>query len=242
MVTDNYNRETKLLASFFKLRGKLLTYKKGRRLPAGDISDKVIYVKSGYLSAQSATQPSRTRARAYYTFGPGDIMEFRTLVIRDPQELTYSALTNVVVYVVSKDVVWRNIRESTELAMALAGEVILQNDLLTKRVENLSYRYASDKLIYRILNLAGRFGAPKAGQIYIRIPVTHRQLGMFINMARESVSREMEKLVSRKLIDYERQHITILDPSGLVDAMHESGRADWSDLLVIAEASKPRSQ
>lgn len=240
MVTDNYDRENKSLANFFKLRGNLLSYTKGRRLLVGDVSDRVIYVKSGYLSAHSISQPSRTRAKAYYTFGPGDIMEFRNLVVQNPQELAYTALTNVVLYAVSKDIVWQNVGEDTGLAAALTKEVILQNDLLTKRVENLSYRYASDKLIFRILNLAGRFGTFRDGKIYVRIPVTHRQLGMFINMARESVSREMEKLVSRKLISYERQHITILDPIALVDAMHESGQKDWDDLLAVAKNSKSR--
>jgi CRP-like cAMP-binding protein len=98
----------------------------------------------------------------------------------------------------------------------------------------LSYRYASDKLTYRILNLAERFGTAKDGKIYIRVPVTHRGLGMFVNMARESVSREIEKLVDRHLISYSRQHITIEDPEKLVKSLHETIRTDWSTILNMA--------
>lgn len=241
MATNNSKREAQLLADFFKQGAETLIYKKGRRLLASDIGGKVLFVKSGYLGAYLAAEPSYNQARAYYTYGPGDIMEFRSLLSNNYRELVYVPLTNTVLYALSADEVWQEVSKSPDLASSLAREVIMQNELLTRRIENLSYRYASDKLIYRILNLAERFGAAKDGQIYVRIPVTHRQLGMYINMARESVSREMEKLVSRHLISYKRQHVTVLDPAGLVDAMHESGRRDWMELFALVDIAKPKT-
>ena len=238
MVTDNSNSEAKILASFFKLKGRLLVYKKGRRLLTSDILGMVIYVRSGYLAAHLSAQPSHSRPRAYYTFGPGNLIQIRSLVSDEHLELTYTPLTNVTLYAIPSNDVWKNLHKNTALAAAMIRDSILHSELLTRRIENLSFRYASDKLTYRILNLAERFGVAKDGEIYIRIPVTHRQLGTFINMARESVSREMEKLVSRGLIRYERQHITITDVHKLVDAMHESFRTDWGDLLVMADTSK----
>lgn len=240
MVIDGSGREAKLLASFFKLKGKSLTYKKGRRLLNSDVTEKIIYVKSGYLAAHTAMQPAQTRARAYYTFGPGDIIQVRALIGKTRLELVYSTLTNATIYTIPVDVMWQEMLKNTEIAAALVRDVVTQNELHVRRIENLSYRYASDKLIYRILNLAERFGVGKNETVYIRIPVTHRELGMFINMARESVSREMEKLVSRGLISYERQHITILKPAELVEALHESVRTDWDDILNMAQPSKPQ--
>lgn len=237
MFTDNSTREAKVLFSYFK-QGEVLTYKRGRRLSADDLLGKIIYVKSGYLAASLATQTLRNRAKAYYSFGPGDIMQARLLISDEPQELTYTVLTNAILYSVSKDDLWREVHENCDLSIAFVCEALLENDLLIRRIETLSYRYASDKLICRILNLGERFGMAKHGEVYIRIPVTHRQLGAFINMARESVSREMEKLASRDLITYERQHITIRNPAGLVAAMHESSRTDWHKFLSTVEASK----
>jgi CRP-like cAMP-binding protein len=237
MLTEKSSRETRLLASFFKLQGKVLSYKKGRRILAGDTAGMIMYVKSGYLAAHLGGRPTHSRPLAFYTFGPGDLIQVRALVGDSRMELVYSALTNTVVYAVPREKLWKEIRSDTALAAALVRNVVLQNDLHAKRIENLSYRYASDKLTYRILNLAERFGAGRDGTIYIRIPVTHRELGMFINMARESVSREMEKLTTRGLVSYERQHITVLDPSGLISALHESVRTDWSDLLTVAKSS-----
>jgi CRP-like cAMP-binding protein len=240
MVTDNSNRESKLLASFFKLHGKPLTYKKGRRLLASDVNDKIMYVKSGYLAAHMPQQQIRSKTMAYYTYGPGDIIQIRALIKEPNLDLVYSTLTNASLCTVPCEVMWQEIHKSTTLAAALVRDVVLQNELHARRIENLSYRYASDKLIYRILNLAERFGTGRDNTIYIRIPVTHRQLGMFINMARESVSREMEKLSTRRLVNYERQHITVLDPQGLVDALHESVRTDWHDLLAITHSAESK--
>jgi CRP-like cAMP-binding protein len=237
MITDSFTRENKLLASFFKLKGQPLIYKKGRRLLASDVANKLVYVKSGYLAAH-LIQPTRIRTRAYYTFGPGDIIQIRSLVLETRYELVFSTLTNATLYAVPRETVWQEVYESTALAAAIIRDLVWQNELHARRIENLSYRYASDKLMYRILNLAERFGVGRDGAIYIRIPVTHRQLGMFINMARESVSREMEKLVERGFIRYERQHITILDAAGLIEALHESVRTDWHELLTMAQLPK----
>jgi CRP-like cAMP-binding protein len=231
MVTDKSTREAKLLASFFKLQGTPLSYKKGRRLITSDVADKIIYVKSGYLAAHQVALQARSRPHAYYTYGPGDIIQIRALIEEVHLELVYSTLTNVVIYTIQREVVWSEVLKSTALAAALVRDVVIQNELHARRIENLSYRYASDKLIYRILSLAERFGTCRNGTIYVKLPATHRELGMFINMARESVSREMEKLSTRGLISYERQHVTILNPKGLIEALHESVRTDWSGIL-----------
>ncbi len=240
MAIDSSSRDAKVLASFFRIRGNALTYKKGRRLAPDDLADYIIYVKNGFLIANAGTKTSRSRARAYYTFGPGNMIQTQTLLPNTQPDLVYTTLTNVLLYAIHRDAMWREIRYEKSLSEAFICDLIQQSELLTRRVENLSYRYASDKLIYRILNLAERFGVAKDDTIYVRAPVTHNRLGMFINMARESVSREMEKLVNRGLISYERQHITILNPNGLIDSLHESVRTDWSRLLSMVDGAESK--
>jgi CRP/FNR family transcriptional regulator, cyclic AMP receptor protein len=241
MVFDSNNRDAKVLASFFKVHGKTLTYKKGRRLLPEELSGHVVYVKSGYLIANALTKQSRSRARAYYTFGPSNIIQQQALLPHGQPDLVYTALSNVVLIAVHRDVMWREIIDEKPLTEAMVRDLIRQSEMLTRRVENLSYRYASDKLIYRILNLAERFGIARDSAIVIRTPVTHNRLGMFINMARESVSREMEKLVNRGLISYDRQHITILDLNGLIDSLHESVRTDWSSLTAMVSSTEAKN-
>lgn len=235
---DGINSEAKALADFFKEKGTPLSYKKGRRLLAGDIANQVLFVKSGYVIAYLVTQSSASRMCAYYTFGPGDLIQIRLLIADARLELAYSALTNTVLYAVPRGDIWSGMRSNPLVVRGFVRDVIYQNELHARRIENLSYRYASDKLIYRILNLAERFGTPRDGTISIGIPVTHRQVGLFINMARESVSREMEKLANRGLIRYERQHITILDLPELAGSLHETVRTDWDYLFNMVPSSR----
>lgn len=236
-MIDSAARDAKLLASFFRSYGKPLTYKKGRKLSPEDLKDHIVYVKNGYLIANTITKPTRSRARAYYTFGPSNIIQIQSLLPDKESELTYTTLSTALLYAAHREVMWQHVREDKALAEALISDLVRQGEMLTRRVENLSYRYASDKLIYRIINLAERFGVAKAGTIYVQMPVTHNRLGLFINMARESVSREMEKLANRGLVRYEQQHITILNPAGLVEALHEPGRTEWGSFLAIVESS-----
>jgi|HubBroStandDraft_4_1064222.scaffolds.fasta_scaffold125377_1 CRP-like cAMP-binding protein len=230
MGAGETTRDTKIIADFFKQHGKALSFKKGRRVPATEMESRMLYLKSGYAVAYLAAPSIK---RAYYTYGPADIIQFGQLTNTTGGSLTYVALTNLVLYSVPSALMWRAIDKRPDMAIALMRQVIRYNEFHARRIENLSYRYASDKLTYRILNLAERFGTAKDGKIYIRVPVTHRALGMFVNMARESVSREIEKLVTKGLISYNRQRIVILEPEKLVKSLHETIRTDWSTILTM---------
>ncbi len=173
----------------------------------------------------------RSPTRAQYIYGPGDLLQLQHLVAKSRLDIEYYALSPAAVYKLPAELLVEAIGRQKDLANDLLRLTILQSELQAKRIENLSYRFASDKLIYRILHLAERFGVMREESVYIQIPITHRELGMFINMARESVSREMQKLIDKDLIKYERQRITILEPEQLIAALHETIRTDWRSIL-----------
>jgi CRP/FNR family transcriptional regulator len=84
------------------------------------------------------------------------------------------------------------------------------------RLDNLEFNKASDRVIYRLLFLASRFGIREGNDIRIDLPITHEILANSVGLARESVSREAEKLEKANLIQRAGQNIVIKDVDVLV--------------------------
>jgi CRP/FNR family transcriptional regulator, cyclic AMP receptor protein len=218
----------KRLAAFFEINGSVFKADKGRLLAYTDLGDNVYWIRTGLIIA--GVSGLRRPTHAFGIFEPGYILQARFLIEDRRTDITYKPITAVTMYGVSVNNMLEAINRDSLLSMDIARLSLTRTDLLSKRIENLNYRYASDKLIYRILHLAERFGIPEGNGIYIPLQLTHRELGTFINMARESVSREMQKLIDKGLITYNQRHITILHPRRLIESMHETIRTDWSNI------------
>jgi CRP-like cAMP-binding protein len=77
------------------------------------------------------------------------------------------------------------------------------------------FRYARHRIIYQLLLLADMFGTQTGDGIRINPPLTHFDIGSSIGMARETVTREMEKLRSGSCLISSQQHIVLTDTTGL---------------------------
>lgn len=95
--------------------------------------------------------------------------------------------------------------------MALAAQIAEQYAIYADRIDNLQYTNARDRLIYRIIQLSQRFGTETDGTIVIDASITQTNLAKSINIARETVGREMEYLMRTHLVYRKRGKIVIMD-------------------------------
>jgi CRP/FNR family transcriptional regulator len=79
------------------------------------------------------------------------------------------------------------------------------------RIEYLGYGRAEEKIISTLLFLARHFGEQKNNEVQIQYLFTHKDIASFAGVSRETASRELEKLLKRKLIAYKKHLITIKD-------------------------------
>jgi CRP/FNR family transcriptional regulator len=87
------------------------------------------------------------------------------------------------------------------------------------RVDNLEYKHASERVAYRLLFLASRFGIRSGSTIAIDVPLTHETFANSINLARETVSRQIEKLEKAHIIQSKPHQFIILDVPALTAKM-----------------------
>jgi CRP-like cAMP-binding protein len=76
---------------------------------------------------------------------------------------------------------------------------------------------ANERLVYRLVILSARFGQKRGDQIRLDKLFTHSLIGSTINLTRETVSREFERLMHKGLVDSVDHEIVIND----INKLHE---------------------
>jgi CRP-like cAMP-binding protein len=134
----------------------------------------------------------------------------------------YESLASSVLWKVPKARFLGHIKENTSPeAYSLIEQLAEQFNVYADRVDNLQYKSASQRVVYRLLFLAGRFGKKDGNRIIIDAPITHKIIASSINLTRESVSREIEKLDDAGIISTNNGKIVIKDVKKLGEQFSE---------------------
>lgn len=194
----------------FLSKGKICDYKKGEIiLRAAEVPQGVYFIQRGHVKVYSLTERGDENLHIIYKEG-----EFFPLIwmFKDIlRNVFYEAVDNVRVWRVSRDELIARTQEDVAVANSLLRQTVEQFYVYADRIDNLEYTSAYERVVYRILFLASRFGSRSEGKVRFEIPLTHQQIASSINLARETVSREIEKLESQNLISFKNQRLILND-------------------------------
>lgn len=192
-------------------KGQPLTYAKGDRILGYDPHpDGIYYISTGYAKLYSISDTGDEYVHIIY--GPGELFPLVWAYLDIHSEaLFYEAISDCVVWRISKE--WFNhfVTTRAHIAYAVSVQMAQQFRVFSDRIDNLEYKKASERVAYRILLLASRFGIHDGKSILIEPPITHEIIANSINLARESVSRELEKLEHTGIIQRNGHQIRIDD-------------------------------
>jgi CRP/FNR family transcriptional regulator len=86
---------------------------------------------------------------------------------------------------------------------------------LQQQLQELSGQHVQDRSLSFLLKLAENYGKPTGGAIRINIPITHQEFASAVGTTRETVNRVLSQLRKEKLVEVNREGITVLDYEGL---------------------------
>jgi CRP/FNR family transcriptional regulator, cyclic AMP receptor protein len=187
----------------------------------------VYFICSGYIKVYSVSDMGDEYLHIIY--GRDEIFPLNWMFLgTHPDALFYQAISDCVLWRMSgsrlHDIVLNNIKISYALNICLARQFRVFSD----RVDNLEYRTAQERVVYRLLFLASRFGVRDGRMVTIDAPITHEIFANSINLARESVSRHLEKLEQQNIIRRYDHHILILDVPRLAKKLSRPGNlTNW---------------
>lgn len=124
------------------------------------------------------------------------------------------AETDVAVYTITHEAFEAFMASHPERKQALLNQVVDQFKIYTLRVENLEYTRTRERIAYRMLLFASRFGTIE--QEVVTIPrVSGKTVASAISMSEEAVSREMARLKNMGIISYSPGKVHLLDTERL---------------------------
>lgn len=183
-------------------------YRKGELLiRAGDIPPGVFYIVEGHVKAYALTRHGQEKLHLVYK--ANEILPLMWLLKGEVRNEYFEALDEVHVKSLSRDRIIDDLQNDHTLLTAILSKAADQVAILINRLENLSYQSAYERVVYRMLFLAARFGQKHSYGIVVPLSFTHQSIANSINLARETTSRCIERLERNNLVRYESHRIII---------------------------------
>jgi CRP-like cAMP-binding protein len=188
---------------------KTVTYKKGEVILRPHDETKNIYlVGSGIVKIYNFDSRGKEYMGIFY--GPGDLFPLAWIIDQERPAIYFKAISETKIYLINLEQFRKDLKENTELMQAFLRKVAEQFSLFASTVNNLGLKYGRERIYYKLLVLATKFGEKKNGATIIPY-FNQSDLGATVSMTREGVSKEISKLEKLGIIDYTSSGITIYD-------------------------------
>jgi CRP-like cAMP-binding protein len=137
------------------------------------------------------------------------------------------AETNTSIYVIPADILDQYMSASPKRERAFTYQIVDQFKLYMLRVENLEFPLARERVAYRMLFFASRFGSIEDG--LLTIPrVNGKTIASALNLSEEAFSREMGRLRTLEIISYDADRVVINSPLRLQDQISKNVKLPFS--------------
>jgi CRP-like cAMP-binding protein len=180
---------------------------------AEDDPKSMFCIVSGYVRVYSIN--SRGEEYLHIVYKAGELFPLMSLTGKRQRGVYYEALDATTAYRMPLEDLTTQMKNDPEVSFEMTNQIMQQFNVYMDRVDNLEYKFGRERLVYRILFMASRFGRENARGLTIDVPITQKVLGSSINLSRETVARELRRLEDRGLVTYEDRKILILDLEAL---------------------------
>ncbi len=199
---------------------KPIYYKKGEIvLRIGETRSGAFYVKNGFLKDSSMSTDGREFI--LFIFKPGDLFSYSWIFNKTPNEHSFKAMTDCVVYEKTRESLLLFLEQNPDVQFMISQNIVIRMRGLMKRMEYLAFGTANQKVSAMFALLAERFGKSTDKGITIPIYLTQQDIAELIGISRETTSIEIKKLldlgvITRASSNYTIVHIEKLNKSALI--------------------------
>lgn len=184
------------------------TYKKGQVLILnGDMTDFVYLIVEGRVKQYDVTY--RGDEIILNTFKPGAFFPMAMAINKTTSPYIYEAETDLEVRQAPADKVVEFVRANPDVLFDLLSRVYRGTDGLLGRMAHLMASSAKGRLMFELLVECRRFGQKSGGNW--SFTVNEKELGARAGLSRETVSREMKKLINTGLVQFDAGQVNIPD-------------------------------
>lgn len=210
----------KRLDNFFS-QYRLYKFKKGEVLiNAEENPPEVFYLTSGIVKRYAVTEDGDELTLNIYR--PISFFPVSNAINNSLNHHFYEALTPVEVWAAPKEKVLEFLKNEPEVVFDLLGRIYKGLDGFFLRMEKLMGSGAEAKLMTELLIAAKRFGISNNQATVINLKLTEKDLAAQTGIARETVSRQLNKLKRKGLIEYKNKRLQINDLGKLEEELSKN--------------------
>ncbi|MBI3289976.1 Crp/Fnr family transcriptional regulator [Candidatus Microgenomates bacterium] len=183
-------------------------YKKGETLIRPDEDMQYIYfLENGFVGQYSFTENGNKIA--IHIFKPMSFFPIMLILAGRENQYYFETITQSSIRKAPKPDVLEFLHKNTDVAWDLLERFALGLNGLAERLGHLMFTDRYKRVVALIVWLTKGFGENEGGKVIIQFPISHDNLAAWVNMARETTSRQIEVLEKKKLIEYKDHHIVI---------------------------------
>lgn len=154
-------------------------------------------------------------------FKPPAFFPMNYVINRQPNEYIYDAASNVSTHAAPVDDVLSFVRDNPDVLFDLLARVYSGIDGILRRQFYLMSSNANDRLIYELIIMSRRIGKALSDKSYL-VNLTEAELASRVGLTRETVSRRLQAMKKRKLIQIENDGLVIVDIHALEGILKSS--------------------
>ena len=215
----------KKLDDFFSSAKPVFYKKKELILRAGEPIFGIFYLKKGFVRQYLITEEGEEVT--IHIYRPPAFFPTMLALTNTPNRYYFEAATNIETYRQTPEKVLDFVTSEPEVLLDLTNRFAQAVIGLSKRIETLAIGSVYAKVIALISYLTHKFGEENDGGITIKLPVTHNDIAAWIGAKRETVSRQMEKLIEDGVISQEKHLIVIRDKKKLNEELNKYHQGDY---------------
>lgn len=183
-------------------------YKKGEViLRGGDVPQGVYFIHKGYVRDYSISKEGEELI--LIVFKPEDFFPMLWVFNNRPNTHYFEAMTAVELWRCPKEDFIAFIEANPEIFFELTSHIVLRLGGIMQRMEYLAFGNAHEKVASLLLILSERFGKKEGKNTVIKVPFTHKDIAMFLGVARETASIEIKKLERKGIIGHKKHLIVV---------------------------------
>lgn len=209
-------------STFLKEFKPILYRRKERIIVPGDEINNAYFISQGHV-IQNILSPNGNEFTPYI-FAP---QSFFPLIWSeneaDRHDYEYESLTPVEVYRIPKEKLIAFLKDNPKAVFVLNEKLTDYSSGLLKKLETRIFSDAFHMVILALLDLKKLFGKEQGKQILINYWFTHQDIANISGLSREVVTKQMNKLMEKKLISYENHFIAINNLHALETELDSEG-------------------
>lgn len=178
-------------------------------LHANEAPPGVFFIESGFTRFYRVSEAGQEIT--LIIFQKDDFFPVMWAINNVPNINYVEAVTDVKISVAPRDDFIKFIQKNPDVLFEITSEMLVRIGGLLERVEYLAFGNAYQKIASILILCAERFGDHIDSGVVIKVPLTHKDIGMLVGITRETTSTEIKKMEDQNLIDYRGQFIKILD-------------------------------